>query len=107
MFIRNSIKKIGLFAAACLCVVLGSCSEENLDTPPGGNPDAAGLSGLIHMTSPEDYTAENHIIMLQDDEPESIFLDPAQRSFDPRRPVQVSVTGNPVSYTHLTLPTKA
>ena len=94
MFIRNSIKKIGLFAAACLCVVLGSCSEENLDTPPGGNPDAAGLSGLIHMTSPEDYTAENHIIMLQDDEPESIFLDPAQRSFDPRRPVQVSVTGD-------------
>jgi len=94
MFIRNSIKKIGLFAAACLCAVLGSCSEENLDTPPGGNPDAAGLSGLIHMASPEDYTAENHIIMLQDDEPESIFLDPAQRSFDPRRPVQVSVTGN-------------
>lgn len=94
MFIRNSIKQIGLFAAACLCVVLGSCSEENLDTPPGGNPDAAGLSGLIHMTSPEDYTAENHIIMLQDDEPESIFLDPAQRSFDPRRPVQVSVTGD-------------
>lgn len=94
MFIRNSIKQIGLFAAACLCVVLGSCSEENLDTPPGGNPDAAGLSGLIHMASPEDYTAENHIIMLQDDEPESIFLDPAQRSFDPRRPVQVSVTGN-------------
>lgn len=94
MFIRNSIKKIGLFAAACLCVVLGSCSEENLDTPPGGNPDAAGLSGLIHMASPEDYTAENHIIMLQDDEPESIFLDPAQRSFDPRRPVQVSVTGD-------------
>lgn len=94
MFIRNSIKKIGFFAAACLCVVLGSCSEENLDTPPGGNPDAAGLSGLIHMASPEDYTSENHIIMLQDDEPESIFLDPAQRSFDPRRPVQVSVTGN-------------
>lgn len=94
MFIRNSIKKIGLFAAACLCVVLGSCSEENLDTPPGGNPDAAGLSGLIHMASPEDYTSENHIIMLQDDEPESIFLDPAQRSFDPRRPVQVSVTGD-------------
>lgn len=94
MFIRNSIKQIGLFAAACLCVVLGSCSEENLDTPPGGNPDAAGLSGLIHMASPEDYTAENHIIMLQDDEPESIFLDPAQRSFDPRRPVQVSVTGD-------------
>lgn len=94
MFIRNSIKQIGLFAAACLCVVLGSCSEENLDTPPGGNPDAAGLSGLIHMASPEDYTSENHIIMLQDDEPESIFLDPAQRSFDPRRPVQVSVTGN-------------
>lgn len=94
MFIRNSIKKIGLFAAACLCAVLGSCSEENLDTPPGGNPDAAGLSGLIHMAAPEDYTAENHIIMLQDDEPESIFLDPAQRSFDPRRPVQVSVTGN-------------
>lgn len=94
MFIRNSIKKIGLFAAACLCAVLGSCSEEKLDTPPGGNPDAAGLSGLIHMASPEDYTAENHIIMLQDDEPESIFLDPAQRSFDPRRPVQVSVTGN-------------
>ena len=94
MFIRNSIKKIGFFAAACLCVVLGSCSEENLDTPPGGNPDAAGLSGLIHMASPEDYTSENHIIMLQDDEPESIFLDPAQRSFAPRRPVQVSVTGN-------------
>ena len=39
--------------------------------------------GLIHMASPEDYTSENHIIMLQDDEPESIFLDPAQRSFDP------------------------
>ena len=94
MFIRNNIKQIGLFAAACLCVVLGSCSEENLDTPPGGNPDAAGLSGLIHMASPEDYTSENHIIMLQDDEPESIFLDPAQRSFDPRRPVQVSVTGD-------------
>lgn len=94
MFIRNSIKKIGLFATACLCVVLGSCSEENLDTPPGGNPDGAGLSGLIHMASPKDYTSENHIIMLQDDEPESIFLDPAQRSFDPRRPVQVSVTGN-------------
>ena len=94
MSIRNSIKKIGFFAAACLCVVLGSCSEENLDTPPGGNPDAAGLSGLIHMASPEDYTSENHIIMLQDDEPESIFLDPAQRSFDPRRPVQVSVTGD-------------
>ena len=94
MFIRNNIKQIGLFAAACLCVVLGSCSEENLDTPPGGNPDAAGLSGLIHMAAPEDYTSENHIIMLQDDEPESIFLDPAQRSFDPRRPVQVSVTGD-------------
>lgn len=46
------------------------------------------------MASPEDYTSENHIIMLQDDEPESIFLDPAQRSFDPRRPVQVSVTGD-------------
>lgn len=94
MFIRNSIAKIRLFAAAGLCILFWNCSEENLDTPLGGNPDAAGLSGLIHMASPEDYTSENHIIMLQDDEPESIFLDPAQRSFDPRRPVQVSVTEN-------------
>lgn len=94
MFIRNSIAKIRLFAAAGLCILFWNCSEENLDTPLGGNPDAAGLSGLIHMASPEDYTSENHIIMLQDDEPESIFLDPAQRSFNPRRPVQVSVTEN-------------
>lgn len=64
MFIRNSIAKIRLFAAAGLCILFWNCSEENLDTPPGGNPDAAGLSGLIHMASPEDYTSENHIIML-------------------------------------------
>ena len=94
MFIRNSIAKIRLFAAAGLCILFCNCSEEKLDTTLAVNPDAAGLSGHIHMTSTQDYTSENHIIMLQDDEPESIFLDPAQRSFDPRRPVQVSVTEN-------------
>lgn len=95
MFIRNSIVKIELLGALFLGIGIWGCSDENLDTPPpAGNPDAGGLSGLIHMAAPEDYTPENHLIMLQDDEPESVFLDPVQRSFDPRSPVQVSVTEN-------------
>lgn len=78
---------------ACLVIGLVGCSEPSIDRPSGDSPDTSDLSGLVHLSSIEDYTPENHTYILQDDEPESVFLDQTQRSFDPRNPVQVSVTG--------------
>lgn len=54
---------------------------------------AAGREGVIHMRTLEDYTADNHLYMFSDNEPESVLFG-ATRAFNPRYPVQVSVTAD-------------
>ena len=40
----------------------------------------------------EAYAAGNHALILQDDEPKSVYTDPAQRKFNTAAPLQLSVT---------------
>jgi hypothetical protein len=51
--------------------------------------------GLIHVASLSDYTPENHFFILDYNESaDVIFSD--ERSFDPRQPVQVSITSDTI-----------
>lgn len=49
------------------------------------------LLGEIHLTGKEDYKPEVSSYILQDDEPESILFNEAERSFKVTQPIQVSI----------------
>ena len=87
----NHQRNFCFLLAVCSCLTVWSCSDDNETRTLSENKD---FSGMIHIATLDDYTAQNHMIMLQDDEPESVFLDASQRSFYPSQPVQVSITEN-------------
>ena len=87
----NHQRNFRFLLAVCSCLTVWSCSDDNETRTLSENKD---FSGTIHIATLDDYTAQNHMIMLQDDEPESVFLDASQRSFYPSQPVQVSITEN-------------
>lgn len=69
---------------------LSGCSEEtviNYIDPPA--PEER-VQGVIKIAA-DDYTPEVSMLMLQDDEPEKILYDAAQRSFRVNAPFQVSI----------------
>lgn len=47
--------------------------------------------GTLFVTAPA-YAAAGHGLILQDDEPHTVYTDPQQRSFNTARPLQVGVT---------------
>jgi hypothetical protein len=74
-------------AMLCLTAIGISCNSSD-DTPKT-------KEGLIHIKTLSDYTPENHFFILDYDESaDVIFSD--ERSFDPRQPVQVSITSDTI-----------
>lgn len=49
------------------------------------------LSGEMHLTGKEDFKPETTNYILQDDEPESILFNEAERSFKVTQPIQISI----------------
>jgi len=83
----TSIKRIGLLI---ILYLLSGCSEEtviNYIDPPA--PEER-VQGVIRMNA-EDYTRQNSILMLQDDETEEVLYDATKRGFRVNAPLQVSI----------------
>lgn len=86
---KETIKCFLLLLAAS---VIYACAPAE-DTEDENEAGKESINGLIHIQSLKDYSADNHIYMLETGEPDEIIFS-AARSFNPRYPVQVSVTDN-------------
>lgn len=81
-----------LVLVACVLFVQ-SCHKESVENPAGEAGDSVQISknsGLIYVTA-KDYTPDVSMLMLQDDEPESVMFNKAERSFRVNAPLQVSI----------------
>lgn len=81
--------KAKLIGLLIILTFISSCSEETKYNYIESGPEAR-KQGVIEMTA-EDYTPEVAMLMLQDDEPESILFDESKRGFRVNAPLQVSI----------------
>lgn len=91
----HTIMKIRLrwLAFLCLMSIFTSCSNSDDVTTPVTEETPEQKVGLIHVASLSDYTPENHFFILDTDESSDVIFSD-ERSFDPRHPVQVTITSD-------------